>query len=368
MSDLIKINETLLDNDYPTLENYNKQDFEIDGTVLKKYKSQKPIVKIPYGVTAIYGTSYGEIPYISSYGAFSGCSYIEKIIIPDTVKAIGDGAFSDCKGVEIYIPSSVASIGDRAFSGCSIKNDIVIPPTCNVYRLCFSGALLQETYFKSLTISCNIANGLFSDYSYSRCERLILSDGETIKFEQFKKCNIKEIILPTCLKSIENSAFSDWAGTSIIIPENVKNVGNYIFNNCKNLKRIYCEALSKPFGWDDDWNKNCSAIVIWDSKNKDSNGNFITIVDEVKYTIINGAATITERITGNTTLALHSSVICKGIQYKVVQINTCLFNGGVLNSIIFDDTCKTWKKLIKPFKKIIPCNVVCLDGIVKLKR
>ena len=41
-------------------------------------------------------------------------------IIPNSVKSIGDGAFSFCVSLQsITIPNSVTSIGDSAFQGCT---------------------------------------------------------------------------------------------------------------------------------------------------------------------------------------------------------------------------------------------------------
>ena len=49
-------------------------------------------------------------------------------IIPNSVKSIGDGAFSFCESLQsITIPNSVTSIGDKAFSGCSSLQSVTIP-------------------------------------------------------------------------------------------------------------------------------------------------------------------------------------------------------------------------------------------------
>ena len=48
------------------------------------------------------------------YGAFDGCSRLEKIVIPDGVERIGDYAFRYCDAY-ITIPSSVKEIGPSAF-------------------------------------------------------------------------------------------------------------------------------------------------------------------------------------------------------------------------------------------------------------
>ena len=54
-------------------------------------------------------------------------------IIPDGVRAIGDGAFGRCSSLtSIEIPNSVKWIGGRAFDGCSALKTIKVPQGMDV--------------------------------------------------------------------------------------------------------------------------------------------------------------------------------------------------------------------------------------------
>ena len=78
-------------------------------------------LEIPAEIDGKPVTSIGD-------GAFSVCSGLTKITIPNGVTSIGDYAFSDCSGLtKITIPNGVTSIRDGAFSNCSGLTEITIP-------------------------------------------------------------------------------------------------------------------------------------------------------------------------------------------------------------------------------------------------
>ena len=72
--------------------------------------------------------------------AFSGCSGLTSVTIPNSVRSIGDNTFYNCSGLtSVTIPNSVSSIGFSAFNGCSgltsITCEASTPPYCDYY--CF---------------------------------------------------------------------------------------------------------------------------------------------------------------------------------------------------------------------------------------
>ena len=87
--------------------------------------------------------------------AFYGLG-VTKVIIPDTVKKIGDYAFYVSKNLkEVVLSENLESIGDYAFSICPNLETITLPTSLiSIGKMCFS----NNKSLKSLVIPLNVQN------------------------------------------------------------------------------------------------------------------------------------------------------------------------------------------------------------------
>ncbi|MCI8325697.1 MAG: leucine-rich repeat domain-containing protein, partial [Clostridia bacterium] len=82
----------------------------------------------------------------------------------------------------------------------------------------------------------------------------------------FEGCrNLTSIEIPASVTSIGSYAFWYCSSlTSIEIPASVTSIGDRAFSGCSRLT-IYCEASSKPSGWNGYWNLG-NRPVVWGHK------------------------------------------------------------------------------------------------------
>lgn len=105
---------------------YNFNDDGTSVTVTKEanswsesnYANLSGTLQIPPKV-AYNGTEY-DVTRIGD-SAFSGCTGITELVLPNSILAIDDSAFRDCAGItgNLVIPNSVRIINSSAFRGCT---------------------------------------------------------------------------------------------------------------------------------------------------------------------------------------------------------------------------------------------------------
>ena len=169
------------------------------------------------------GTAYS----VTSIGveAFSGCSGLTSVTIPNSVTSIGEDAFYECRGLtSVTIPNSVTSIGWAAFFNCDGLTSVTIPNSVT------SIGWFAFGYCSGLT-SVTIGNSVTS-----------------IGHHAFFACSaLTSVTIPNSVTSIWWDAFNGCSGlTSVTIGKSVRSIDEEAFRDCSELLDVYCYAEKVP--------------------------------------------------------------------------------------------------------------------------
>ena len=172
--------------------------------------------------------------------AFSSCESLQSITIPNSVTNIGIYAFSSCESLQsITIPNSVTSIGDEAFSWCESLQSVTIPnPVTGIGDKAFGGCKSLQ----SVTIPNSVTS--IGDKAFGGCKSLqsviIPNSVTSIGDQAFGGCkSLQSVTIPVAVTSMGDYAFS-WCISlqSITIPNSVTSIGDYAFYHCTSLQSI----------------------------------------------------------------------------------------------------------------------------------
>ena len=235
---------------------------------------------------AITGTKSNYVGTILGYvGQKSTITLPSKIDGYDITKIEKEAFYNYTSLIKVNIPTGYTEIGEKAFNLCTNLSVINLPDTVNtIGDYAFASTALEYFYFPE-NASIKLGRG-----TLYRCESLvspIIPDSYTyLGAGTFNACEaLKTVKLPSSLKKIDEYCFNG-AGIEILsIPASMTTIEEYAFFGCQNIVKIvipatvttvgdsafsycaqgvlYCEAESRPEGWNEGFNTESSIKVVW---------------------------------------------------------------------------------------------------------
>ena len=228
-------------------------------------------VNIPATVTN-ESTEY-SVTSIGNY-AFSRCSRLTAVTIPEGVATIGSYAFEYCSSLtEVNIPASVTNIGGWVFDYCSALTAIHVAEGNTAYSsedgvlfnkdkttlVCYPIGKPETTYTVPATVT-TIGSSAFMNCT--ALTEITIPDGVTyIRTSAFEKCSaLAQINLPNSLTDMSQRTFYGCTSlTEVTLPDGVTQLMGFNFTDCSALEKVTLPEGITYIG--SGAFKNCSALT-----------------------------------------------------------------------------------------------------------
>lgn len=267
-----------------------------DGKTFVCYANKNPntVLVLPDGVEVI------------EENACYFCSDLQKIVLPESLKAIGSWALCGTSIKEITIGAGVESIGKDIFGSFSALKSINISEDNAHYKSADSviytkdgKTLIRYAPGKTET-AFDIPYGVetIEESAFASARNLtsvkIPDSVKTIGYSAFDLCTeLKDIVIPDSVEKIEDSAFGlCYKIKSILIPDGITEIESFLFSYCTGLENVviprsvklidsyafsHCESLQEItfLGTVAEW----EAMKIYDSYKNDSPLSVVHCID-----------------------------------------------------------------------------------------
>ena len=160
--------------------------------------------------------------------AFAKNTYLQSVVIPDTVTVIQESAFAECTNLSsVALSEGLVELGKYAFGGTALTN-IIIPKSLETAHTGWE----------------HIGNSTKTDGPFANCgqlKKVTLEAGSTqIAQFVFAGCNaLEQVDLPDTLTKISKGAFIACTNLeSVALPDTITKIDEGAFTECTKLKNI----------------------------------------------------------------------------------------------------------------------------------
>lgn len=253
---------------------------------VSEYKDRITSVVIKEGIT-----SFGNL-------AFMNYTALKSVSLPDSLESIAANSFTGCASLsEVTFGSGLKSIGTAAFSGCALTN-VALPDSVETIEtqafgniktlagITLSGSLRElaaDTFRESINLKTidipeeNEAFALNGGVLYTKDMKTVVTcpagmdtasytipEGVTkIGAYAFYKSSIGEIVIPESVAELEEASLAWLRGNRLVIPENVKLIGNNAvrFENPEAKLYVYKDSEAEKYCIDNSLIYSCVPVI-----------------------------------------------------------------------------------------------------------
>lgn len=195
-------------------------------------------------------SNYGaDLPGMSaataSFGILPGCSSIETLVLPKSLRKIQLGALAGVQARHIIFPDGLTSVDSRSlFYGCSRLEEVTLPSLITEFgSFMFYGC-------KSLTkieTQANITR--YGDYcfAYANPAFLVLDPNAVYGDYVFKGMDAESLTIPDNFTEIPCGMFANWTNLKSINFGGVEKIGKKAFLGCTSLSELNTLPLSLKY-------------------------------------------------------------------------------------------------------------------------
>ena len=233
---------------------------------------------------------------------------LEEVVIPSTLKKVGNYAFYNCRNLKkIIIPSSVEELGEGAFEYCTSLQSVTIPSTLTEIK--------RHAFFECTALS---------DLKF-----MLPSTVKKIGPSAFSGCtSLSAVTIPASVEDINEDAFENCSKLSNIIiltgENNSVTVGKGAFEGCTGLKKFNIPVSVTGIGSHAFW--NCTALAE------------VNFPDSYNQALLSGDAfegcPKTLNLVSGKSSNIRLYAANHGIRFK--------YRTGALSQVVLDDTKLVW--------------------------